>query len=202
MRALLAMIVGWGGFAFAGEPPHHHHPESLPAAAAPTRGSLYQLEPALVDQLGQPVALTVFKGRPVVISMFFASCTAVCPLLISDIHRLEAALTPEERARLGVVLVSFDGARDGPAAFQAILKRHDLDATRWRLTTASADDVRLLAAALGIRYTQLPDGSYVHSAVITLLNGQGEVAGRTEGILQPVEPLIEALRTTATQGEH
>ena len=169
-------------------------------ADAPTRDSLYQLAPSLTDQQGQPLRLDVFQGRPVVVSMFFASCTQICPMLISDIKRFEAALTAEERARLGVVLVSFDAERDGPAAFAELIARHGLDAARWRLATAPADDVRLLAAALGIRFTKQPDGGFVHSAVITLLDAQGQVAGRTEGVLQPVAPLVDALRRPQPEG--
>lgn len=172
---------------------HSKHLNAPPADAA-TKDSLYQLEPALTDQNGQAMSLAVFKGRPTIVSMFFASCTAVCPLIISDIQRMEKALTDAERAQLGVVLVSFDTKRDGPKAFAEIITRHSLDATRWRLATASADDVRLLAAALGVRYTEEPNGDFVHSALITLVDGKGEVAARAEGILQPVEPLVEAFR--------
>ena len=81
-----------------------------------------------------------------------------------------------------------------------LIARHGLDAARWRLATAPADDVRLLAAALGIRFTKQPDGGFVHSAVITLLDAQGQVAGRTEGVLQPVAPLVDALRRPQPEG--
>ena len=178
---------------------HHHH--ALPGADPPTRESLYQLELPLTDQRGQATTLTVFRGRPVIISMFFASCTAVCPLIVSDIQRFEKTLTAEERARLGVVLVSFDPENDGPATFATLIERHQLDGERWRLATASADDVRLLSAALGIRYTKDPKAGYVHSAVVTLLNPAGEVVARTEGVLQPVDGLVEAFRALPRPGE-
>ena len=147
-----------------------HQAENLPPADPATKDSIYQLEPALKDQQGQPMALAVYKGRPVIIAMFFASCTAVCPLIISDIQRFEKGLTEAERAQLGVILVSFDDVNDGPKAFEEIIKRHQIDATRWRLASASADDVRLLAAALGVRYTKDPTAGFIHSAIIILLN--------------------------------
>lgn len=202
--ALCLISAAWAQVP-ASQPMQHdhskHQAENLPPADPATKDSLYQLEPALKDQQGQPMALAVFKGRPVLIAMFFASCTSVCPLIISDIQRFEKGLTEAERAQLGVILVSFDDVRDGPQAFEAIIKRHQIDATRWRLATTPAADVRLLAAALGIRYTKEPDGGYVHSATLTLLNRAGEVAARTEGILQPVDGLIQTFRGLASQGE-
>jgi len=174
------------------------HTHSTVPAAAPARiQSLYVLSAALVDQDGRPVGLDLFRGYPVVISMFYATCPGACPLLIADIQRIEAELSPRERANLRVVLVSLDPERDTPEALQALARARGLDESRWRLLRAPDDTVREIAAALGIKYRRLPDGSFNHSSVITLLDRSGAMQGRLDGIGKLHADLLRRLRAAA-----
>lgn len=172
----------------------HTHP-SAPAAPAPSRShSLYALSADLVDQEGRPVGLDLFRGHPVLISMFYASCPDACPLLIANIQRIEAELSPHERANLRVVLVSMDPDRDTPEALRALARARSLDESRWRLLRAPDGTVREIAAALGIKYRRLADGSFNHSSVITLLDRSGVVQARVDGLGQPYADLLRRLR--------
>jgi len=180
--------------AFAGPAALAQHAHETPPAGAPSRSqSVYALSAALVDQHGQRVGLDLFRGYPVLISMFFASCPDACPLLIADIQRIEAELPPRVRADLRVVLVSFDTERDTPEALLALAKARGLDQSRWRLLRAPDDTVREIAALLGIKYRRLPDGSFNHSSLITLLDRAGVVQSRLEGIGQPHADLLARL---------
>ena len=152
------------------------------AGGEPPRDSLYRLRAALVDQDGKATTLDRHRGHPVVVSMFYASCPAVCPLLVRAIRRLEAELRPEERARLRVLLVSLDPERDDPAALSAVAKRDGVDAARWSLARAETEDVRRIAAALGIRHRRLPDGEISHSTILTLLDAEGRIVDQTSSI--------------------
>lgn len=171
------------------------HVHESPAAAAPPRSqSVYEVSAALVDQRGQPAALDVFRGHPVLISMFFASCRDTCPLLIADIQRIERELPPRIRANLRVVLVSFDPERDTPEVLQALARARGVDESRWRFLRGPDDSVREIAAVLGIKYRRLPDGNFNHSSLITLLDPSGIVQARVEGIAQPHADLVKRLR--------
>lgn len=168
--------------------------------AAPTdRGplpsdSLYLLDGPLLDQAGATTGLGRYRGHPTLVSMFYASCPAACPMLIADLHRIEAAVDEETRRDLRVLLVSFDPDTDTPAALSALAAERGVDTARWTLATAPPDDVRTLAAVLGISYRRLETGHYNHSAVITLLDGEGRPLARVDGLNQPADPLLAALR--------
>ena len=41
--------------------------------------SIYHLDVTMTDQQGTAVSLDAFRGHPVVISMFYATCPNVCP---------------------------------------------------------------------------------------------------------------------------
>ena len=95
------------------------------------------------------------------------------------VARMEAALTPTQRARLGVLMVSFDPERDTAQALKTFAKTNKVDDSRWLLTRAPENKVRELAAALGIRYRKLEGGTFSHSTVIALLDANGVIQAHT-----------------------
>jgi protein SCO1/2 len=170
---------------------------AMPAIAAePYPGdSVYRLQVALTDQQGAAATLDRHAGQPTIVSMFYASCPHVCPMLVASVQRLERSLPEKERGRLRVLFVSVDSADDAKALAE-VADRHGIDGKRWTLASASADDVRLVAATLGIRYRQLPDGQFSHSTVLTLLDAQGRIVRRTEAFTDP-EPEFRAALAAA-----
>lgn len=165
----------------------------LVAAEAP---SLYDLEASLVDQEGRAIGLDVHAGAPVLVSMFYAKCPHACPALIADIRRIDAALPETARARVRYLLVSLDPT-DRAETFGELIEMHSLDPARWRLTRTDADTVRQVAAALGIRYRKLPDGSWNHSSIFTVLDAKGRMVQSVEGLALPHEETIAALTRLA-----
>jgi protein SCO1/2 len=152
-----------------------------PAASLSVGGSLYDLGLRVRDADGVVRGLDDLRGHPVLASMFFASCTSACPLLISHIKRIEGEAPTSLRADLRILLVSFDPARDTPAVLVDVARRHGVDPRRWRITAAPDDEAaRAMAAVLGIRYRAAAEGTFDHTTAITVLDRQGEVRGRAE----------------------
>ncbi len=169
----------------------------LAAAASPPAlpsDSLYQLDTPLVTQDGKPARLGLYRGRPVLVTMFYGSCPHVCPTLIAALRRMERMLSPAERAQLRVLLVSLDPERDTPAALRELAARHRAELARWSFAQTPAPEVRRLAAALGIQYRKLPDGEFNHATVITLLDAEGRILARSTGITRPDDGFMQALR--------
>lgn len=170
-----------------------------PAEAPPVeRGplpadSVYALDVPLVDQHGRDVDLAVHRGHPVVISMFYASCPMACPRLIADLQALERRLDDGQRDDLRVLLVSLDPERDTPAAMAEVVARHGVDDARWTLARTAPQDVRAVAAALGIRYRPAEDGEMNHSSILTVLDRDGRPLARLEGLERDPAPLLAAL---------
>lgn len=152
--------------------------------------SVYQLHAQLTDQDGRATTLDVHRGRPTLVTMFYASCPNVCPMLIASMRRMEQQLPPDSRERLRVLLVSLDPERDTPAALKVLAERYRVDAHRWTFARAQDGDVRKLAAVLGIRYRKLPDGEFNHSTVITLLDASGRIVTTTSK-LSPVDAAFQ-----------
>jgi len=143
--------------------------------------SIYDLDAPLTDQEGEATDLDVFRGHPVLVSMFYTTCPQACPVLVSHIKRIEAAVAPAVRDDLRVLLVSFDPEHDTTAVLNEAVKKFGVDATRWKFTRTGEDHVREIGAVLGIKYRQA-DGSFNHSSVVTLLNRDGVIDRRADGM--------------------
>jgi protein SCO1 len=141
--------------------------------------SLYQLRVPLLSQRSDTVSFDLDRGHPTLVSMFYGSCPAACPMLVNSMQVYESQLDPASRGRLRVLLVSFDAERDTPPKLEEFARLHRTDPARWTFASASETDARKLAALLGLRYRQLPDGNFDHSLVITLLDPQGRVLAAT-----------------------
>ena len=177
-------------------------PGRLAATPAVPPDSLYRFDAPLTDQDGMALRFADGRGAPRLVSMFYANCPFMCPLLIDTIRKTEHELSDAERDRLAVLLVSFDAENDTPAALKALAEQRRIDTPRWRLTRADAADVRSIAALLDIPFRQLQDGHFSHAGVMVLLDGEGRVVARTDtmGKLDPA--FLAALRKTLADGAH
>lgn len=150
--------------------------------------SIYQLPLRLTDQDGRSRDWRVRRGKPQVVAMFYTSCQYICPLIVESGKAVERGLTPSERGRVGLLLISMDPARDTPAALQEVVTTRRLDAGRWTLASPPAASVRSVAGVLGVRYRQLADGEFNHTSALVLVDAEGRVVARTEKVGSLVDP--------------
>jgi protein SCO1/2 len=166
------------------------------AATAPLPGdSVLRVPATFTDQDGKAFTLAQRRGGVQLVTMFYSSCPYACPLIIDTGKGIDHALGAAERAKLRVLLLSLDPARDTPAKLSALATKRKIDRARWTLATTDAGGVRQTAAALGIRYRQLANGEFNHSSVMILLDADGRILARTETIgPQPDPEFLAAVR--------
>ncbi len=164
------------------------------AADTNTPTSIYNLEAPLRSQDGRAIGLDVFRGRPVLITMFYGSCPMACPLIIDTLRAVERDLGAQQRADLRVLMISIDPERDTPQALAELAKTRRIDTARWTLAQADEADVRKIAATLGIQYRELPGGEFSHASIITMLNEKGEIVVQSAELGRVDPKLLGALR--------
>jgi protein SCO1/2 len=195
-RALTVLLLACGAMVgcrarTSGSPLEPSAGGEVPVASDASRArsaSIYALGMTLTDQNGDRVGLDVDRGKPVLLGMFYGTCPSACPLLISTAKRVMAGLDGGAAADVRVLLVSFDPQRDTPEALRRIAAERGLDA-RWRLASAPDDQVRELAALLGVQYRRLPDGNFSHTSSIVLVDRSGAIDARLDDMAQPVDEL-------------
>jgi protein SCO1 len=166
---------------------------ALPMQASDRDASLYQLHEKLLSQDGKAIDLDVYRGEPVLVTMFYASCPATCPLIIDTLREVERKLDEPRRQRVRVLLVSLDSARDTPAALRKLADERRIDTSRWTLAHADAAAVRRIAAALSIQYRQLPNGEFSHSTVISALAVDGKIVAQSAELGHADPELLRAI---------
>lgn len=152
-------------------------------AADPPTDSLYQLRMQLVTQDGTRQPFDLYRGHPTLLSMFYGSCPASCPMLITSLKVYVRQLPSPAQAQLRVLLVSFDPEHDTPQRLEALAREHNADPARWRFTSAAEPDARKLAALLGEQFRPLPAGGFDHSLLITLLDRDGRSLASTAKLI-------------------
>lgn len=158
--------------------------------------SVYHLQVTVEDQSGELTGLDRYKGNPVLITMFYASCPHVCPMLISTIKLTESKLSAEERADLRVLTISIDPERDTPEKLLETMERHSVDADRWSMVRSLPGELRTIAGVFNVRFKQLPDGDFNHTTRIVLLDHDGTEVAATEQLGRPDAAFLEAIKTS------
>jgi len=155
--------------------------------------SVYNVKVHLSDQDGHQQLLSARRGRPQLVTMFYSSCQMVCPMIIDSMRATRNALDPAQRAKIDLLAVSFDPARDSVAALHRYAGKRKLDAPVWTLARAEPAEVRQLSGVLGLQYRQLPDGDFNHSSELILLDADGRIVARTRRIGGLDPAFVEAI---------
>jgi protein SCO1/2 len=146
---------------------------------------------------GRPVALSDYRGRPVVLSLVYTSCDHTCPLIVESVARAveigDAALGTSSYA---VLTVGFDTRNDTPARMRAYRARSGVDRAGWEFLATDAATAARLAADTGF-YIAPRAGGFDQLAQVTLLDGEGRVYRQVYGenfaaplIVEPLKQLV------------
>ena len=105
------------------------------AAAVPSvesaKGSVYELDSKWEGDDGRDFRLSDLRSKPVVISMFYATCAGICVITRDDMMAVEASLSGAARTQAHFVLVSLDPKNDTASALRKYRAQNELAAARW-----------------------------------------------------------------------
>ena len=185
-----------GGAVFACEQHEHNahdhkHHELKPTQ--PSQGSLFEFHDKFTDQNGNSIMLHDLQGNNIVFSMFYTTCTSICPRIASEMLIFEKKLSAKQAKKIKFVLLSFDTETDDTAHLKKFEEKMKLTPS-FVLLTGQPDSVREIAAALGINYKKLDDGEFAHSSVFTLLSPDGEIIHQHVGLNMKADEFIAKLQ--------
>jgi protein SCO1/2 len=179
---------------------HVYHSMEMDAATPIPGKSIYNLEDPWTNQDGVSAPLSSLRGKPVIAAMGYTVCKDVCPAIVADMLWIEKHLKPESIKRVRFVFFSFDSKVDTPDRLSLYAQGHGLDSERWTLFNGDENAVRQLAAALNVRYRADGQGGFDHSAVISLLDTDGNIALQQIGAQANSKEFLEALEGMLASG--
>lgn len=148
----------------------------------------------LTDSEGRPLSLAEYRGRPLVISLVYTSCSSVCPpttqRLIRAVAQARQALGAD---RFAVLTVGFDARHDTPKRLASFAETQGIDTSGWRL--ASADEATLadLVTDLGFSYAAAA-GGFEHITQVTIIDAGGRIYRHVYGDDFPIQVFVEPLK--------
>ena len=152
-------------------------------------------EHVLRDQNNAPLALAEFRGRPLVISLIFTSCSSICPVTTEHLRDAVA----DARAVLGgagfaVLTFGFDARGDRPAQLKAFASTHRLNGIAdWHLASADEATTEALLADLGFSW-RAAAGNLDHVTQTSIIDAEGRVYRQIYGETFPLPVFMEPLK--------
>jgi protein SCO1/2 len=152
----------------------------LGSGAAPAgRSRLADIGPApavvLTDAAGKPFDLARLRGKAVVVSFVYTTCTGTCPATTYTLVRVRQAL--EQAGLWGThvefVAITLDPAHDRPEVLAAYARSFGADAAAWHFLTGPPDAVARVIAAWDMWVKPGPSGTLDHPSRIFLLDPRG-----------------------------
>lgn len=180
---------------------------AAPAAAGPRLDATAALEKSeaaigrmigghrLVGSDGSAFTFARLRGRPLVISLIYTSCSSVCPVTTQKLKSAVAlARGALGRDAFSVLTLGFDARNDSPLRMAAFAADHDIDADPfWFVASGSPAVLESLLEEVGFSYSAAA-GGFEHVAQTTILDADGRVYRHVYGDDFPVQVFIEPLK--------
>jgi protein SCO1/2 len=179
-------------------------PACLSAPRLDTAAALEKSEAAIGRTLGGhilasadglPLKLDVFRGKPLVVSLVYTACMAICPAttqqLKSAVARARKAVGDDE---FHVLTVGFDARNDTPRRMAAFAIDQDVAGDpRWRVASGEPATLDALLADVGFSYSAAA-GGFEHVVQTTIVDAEGRVYRQVYGDDFPIQIFIEPLK--------
>lgn len=134
------------------------------------------LDFTLNDEAGQPVKLSDFRGKLVLLYFGYTFCPDVCPATLAQVKEALAQLGGDAE-RVQLIMISVDPERDTPEKVSAYVRQFD---PRFIGLTGDPETLTRITTAYGVVYEQ-HEGSAAtgylidHTATLTILDRDGYV---------------------------
>lgn len=151
-----------------------------PLCALPRRDSpLADIGPApaveLVDQAGKPFTLASLRGKVVLVSFVYTTCSGVCPATTHNMYRVQETLKKAGLwgEKVQFVSISIDPERDTPEVLKRYAEVYDADLNAWHFLSGPVDEVTKVIAAWDMWARRNAAGVLDHPSRIFLVDTRG-----------------------------
>ena len=135
----------------------------------------------LLNREGRPVALSSFRGKPLLVSFIYTGCFQVCPTttksLQETVEGLQKSLGPNQ---FNVVSIGFNQPADSPQALKAFATQYGIKQPNWDFLSPPAAIVPALAQDFGFVYTATPAG-FDHVLQVSIVDAEGRIVRQVYG---------------------
>jgi protein SCO1/2 len=151
----------------------------------------------LRNYLGQPVTLSEYRGKAVLVTFLYANCPTVCPLITSNL-RVALNMLRRRASRVQVIAVSVDPRGDTPGNVARFVREHGMVGRMQYLIGTGAELAPTWAAwkVGSSREVGQPD-LVAHSALVYGISASGRLTTIYPATFEPSEIAHDVPRLAA-----
>ncbi len=148
----------------------------------------------LLDRNGRTVALSRFRGRPLLVNFIYTGCFHVCPNSTRALHKAVAAMRDRfGNEQFNVITIGFNQPTDSPTAMRDFARQQQIDDPNWEFLSPSRSDVAALADAFGFSFVATPMG-FDHILQVSIVDAGGRIHSQVYGDAFSANSLGEPLK--------
>jgi protein SCO1/2 len=141
----------------------------------------------LNNYLGQPITLSEYRGKAVLVTFLYTNCPDICPLITSNL-RVAMNELGARAAKVQIIAVSVDPRGDTPAAVARFLRAHEM-LGRMQYLIGSAPQLARTWKAWSVGSTREvgQPNLVAHSALVYGISANGKLTTVYPGTFEPSE---------------
>jgi protein SCO1/2 len=148
----------------------------------------------LLNPQGEPLRLSSYRGKPLLVSFIYTGCFQVCPTTTRSLSEaVDAAAKVFGADKFNVISVGFNQPFDSPAAMRAFAKQMRIDAPNWAFLSPPPASVDALTRDFGFTYVATPAG-FEHVLTVSVVDPHGRLYQQVYGERLSGDQLGEPLR--------
>lgn len=135
----------------------------------------------LLDREGRPVALSRYRGKPLLVNFIYTACFQVCPTTTRNLQKaVQDSVGLMGADRFNVVSIGFNQPFDSPAALKDFARQHGVYLPNWEFLSPSAAIVPELTRNFGFSFAATTAG-FDHLNQVTLVDAGGRIVRQIYG---------------------
>ncbi len=153
----------------------------------------------------QPVDITQYRGKPLIVSLIYTSCHHICPTLtnhLAEVVKIAREALGEES--FSVITVGFDTAVDSPERMRLYALDRNINISGWDFLSTDKGTIEAFSNDVGFIFFESAKG-FDHLSQISLLDADGKVYRQVYGVnyeppilIEPLKELLFGHRTEAS----
>lgn len=128
-----------------------------------------------LDREGQPIRLSQYRGKPLLVSFIYTGCFQVCPTTTRSLQSaVETGRGVFGTNQFNVISIGFNQPADSPQSLKAFARQYRIEVPNWEFLSPHASIVEPLTRQFGFSYVASPAG-FDHILQVTLLDAEGQI---------------------------
>lgn len=149
---------------------------------------------SMLDQTGNPVSLSKFRGKPLLVNFVYTGCFKICPTSSRALRKAVNAMRGQfGDDQFNVVSIGFNQPTDSPSAMREFAAQQSIRDPNWTLLSPAKGDVAAISRSFGFSFIPTPIG-FDHTLQVSVLDASGTIRQQVFGDAFGPDSLGEPLK--------